>query len=163
PPAQGRAWLRRQPVGAHVAHPDAADPLPVRRRLARLAALLGLGLMAAAPAAAAEIKVLTAGAFKQVLLAELPGLEQRTRHKVVLDNATVGVLTKRIEGGEAFDVAVLNPAAIDALTAKGPLAGGTQKSLARVGVGVVVKAGDPKPDIATVEAFKRALLDAKSV
>ncbi|MBI3513639.1 MAG: substrate-binding domain-containing protein [Proteobacteria bacterium] len=135
----------------------------MRQRTARLAALLGLGLMVAMPVDAAEIKVLTAGAFKQVLLAELPGFEQRTGHKVVLDNATVGALTKRIETGEAFDVAVLNPAAIDALTAKGPLAGGTQRSLARVGVGMVVKAGAPKPDISTAEAFKRALLDATSV
>ncbi len=119
--------------------------------------------MATAPGGAAELKVLTAGAFKQVLVAELPGFEQRTGHKVTIDNATVGVLTRRIEGGEAFDVAVLNPAAIDALTAKGPLAAGTQRALARVGVGVVVKAGAPKPDISTVESFKRALLDAKSV
>jgi molybdate transport system substrate-binding protein len=135
----------------------------VRRGLARLAALLGLGLMAAAPAAAAELKVLTAGAFKEILLATVPDFERATGHKVVLDNATVGVLTQRIEGGEAFDVAVLGPAALDALAGKGKIVAGSKKPLARVGVGVVVKEGAPKPDIASVDAFKRALLAAKSV
>ncbi len=117
----------------------------------------------AARAGAAEIALLTAGAFKQVVLAVLPDFERATGHKVTVDNDTVGALVKRIESGAAFDVAVLNPAAIDALTAKGPLAAGTQRALARVGVGVVVKAGAPKPDIATVDAFKRALLAARSV
>ena len=135
----------------------------MRRRRAAVGTLVALGLMASASSRAAELKVLTAGAFKQVLVAELPGFEQRTGHKVALDNATVGVLTQRIEGGEAFDVAVLSPAAVDALIAKGKLAAGTRTALARVGVGVVVKAGAPKPAIATVDDFKRALLDAKSV
>jgi len=113
-------------------------------------------------ASAAEVKVLTAGAFKQVVLAVVPEFE-KSGHKVVVDNDTVGGLTKRIEGGEAFDVAVLTPAAIDELVRKGKIADGSKTPLARVGVGVMVKAGAPAPDISTVEAFKRALLNAKSV
>ena len=135
------------------------------RRLAGAAgAIVGLIMTAvAAPSNAVELKVLTAGAFKQVLVAELPDFEQRTGHRVTLDNATVGVLAQRIEGGEAFDVAVLSPAAVDGLIAKGRIVAGTRKPLAKVGVGVVVKAGAPKPDIATVDAFKHALLTAPSV
>ncbi|HXW24042.1 MAG TPA: substrate-binding domain-containing protein, partial [Xanthobacteraceae bacterium] len=114
------------------------------------------------PAAAADIKVLSAGAFKQVLLATLPAFEQASGHKVALDNDTVGALVKRIDGGEAFDVAILNPAAIDKLTKDGKLAPGAV-ALAKVGVGVVVKEGAPRPDISTVAAFKQALIDAKSV
>jgi molybdate transport system substrate-binding protein len=113
-------------------------------------------------AGAADIKVLTAGAFKQVVLALVPDFEKTTGHKVTLDNDTVGALVKRIEGGEAFDVAILSPAAIDSLTKAGKIAPGAP-ALARVGVGVVVKAGAPPPDIATVGAFKQALLAAKSV
>src|SRR5690349_14834590 len=64
---------------------------------------------------AAEIKVLTAGAFKQVVLAVLPEFE-KSGHKAVVDNDTVGALVKRIEGGEPFDVAVLTPATVDDLT-----------------------------------------------
>jgi molybdate transport system substrate-binding protein len=127
------------------------------------AGLLGAGLMIAAPSGAAELKVLTAGAFKEILLALVPGFESATGHKVVLDNATAGVLTKRIESGEAFDLAVLGPSAIDELIAKGKIAAGTRVMLARVGIGVVVKAGAPKPAIATVDEFKGALLAAKSV
>jgi molybdate transport system substrate-binding protein len=96
------------------------------------------------------------------VVAVVPEFE-KAGHKVVVENDTVGALTKRIEGGEAFDVAVLTPAAIDDLTKKGKLADGSKTVLARVGVGVMVKAGAPAPDISTVEAFKRALTNAKSV
>jgi molybdate transport system substrate-binding protein len=78
-------------------------------------------------------------------------------------NATVGALMKRIEGGEAFDLAILTPAAVDALAGKSKFAAGRRVVLARVGVGVAVKEGAPKPDISTVDAFKRALLSAKTV
>ncbi|HEY6670110.1 MAG TPA: substrate-binding domain-containing protein [Methyloceanibacter sp.] len=130
--------------------------------------LLGLAavLMAAgAPrdAGAAEIKVLTAGAFKQVVLALVPDFEKQTGHKVTVENETVGALTKRIEGGEGFDLAVLTPGAVDNLTGKGKFAAGSRATLARVGVGVVVKDGTPKPDISSVDAFKKSLLAAKSV
>src|SRR5437763_9111610 len=64
-------------------------------------------------AAAAEIKVLTAGAFKQVLLALLPDFEKQTGHHVRVDNDTVGALAKRIDAGENFDLAILTPAAIN--------------------------------------------------
>jgi molybdate transport system substrate-binding protein len=113
--------------------------------------------------AAAEVKVLTAGAFKQVLLALLPELEKQSGQKVALDNDTVGALVKRIEGGESFDLAVLTPGALDGLAAKGKIVPGSSTKLARVGVGVVVKEDTPKPDISSVAAFKQALLAAKSI
>ena len=123
-----------------------------------------LSAAAASPgAAAAEIKVLTAGAFKQVLLALLPDFEKQTGHQVRVDNDTVGALAKRIEAGENFDLAILTPAAINTLADKGRLAAGSRKDLARVGIGVVVKEGAAKPDISTDEAFKKALLAAQSI
>ena len=130
--------------------------------------LLGLAvvLMAAgAPrgADAAEIKVLTAGAFKQSLLALLPDFEKQSGHKVTVENDTVGALAKRIEGGEAFDVAVLTPGAVNDLTGKGKFVAGSRANLARVGVGVMVKEGAPTPDVGNVEAFKRALIAARTV
>jgi molybdate transport system substrate-binding protein len=127
---------------------------------------LAVVLMAAgAPrgATAAEIKVLTAGAFKQVVLALVPEFEKQTGHKVTVDNDTVGALTKRIEGGEAFDVAVLTPGAVNDLSSKGKFVAGSRTNLARVGIGVVVKDGTPRPDVSSVDAFKAALLAAKSV
>src|SRR5262249_17123482 len=119
--------------------------------------LLGLAMVlmaAGAPraAAAAEIKVLTAGAFKQVLLALLPDFERGTGHKVTVQNDTVGALTKRIEGGEVFDLALLTPTPADALPNHAKFVAGSRANLARVGVGVVVKDGTPKPDIGSVAA-----------
>ncbi len=129
--------------------------------LIRLAGVIMIASLAGS-AGAAEIKVLTAGAFKQVLQALLPEFES-SGHKVSLQNATVGALTKRIEAGEIFDLAVLTPRAIDELSAKGKFVAGARTNLARVGIGVVVKEGAAKPDIGTVPAFKQALLAAKSV
>jgi len=125
-----------------------------------IAAVLG---MSAQAAGAAEIKVLTTGAFKQVVVALVAEFEKATGHKVVVDNGTVGQLTKRVDGGETFDVLVLNPRGIEDYIKKGNIVAGSSARLAKVGVGIMVKAGAPRPDVGTVEAFKRALLAAKSV
>jgi molybdate transport system substrate-binding protein len=109
------------------------------------------------------VKVLTAGAFKQVVVALVPDFEKQTGSKVIVDNDTAGALQKRIESGEAFDVAVITPAIVDDLTGKGKIAAGTQANLAAVSIGVMVKDGAPKPDVSTVEAFKNALFAAKTV
>jgi molybdate transport system substrate-binding protein len=128
-----------------------------------LPSIIVLGAVMAQSAGAAEIKVLTTGAFKQVVVALIPEFEKATGHKVVLDNGTVGQLTKRVEGGESFDVLVLNPRGIEDFTRKGKIVAGSSAKVAKVGVGVMVQAGAPKPDISSVEAFKQALLKAKSV
>jgi molybdate transport system substrate-binding protein len=116
-----------------------------------------------ATAEAAEIKLMHAGAYTQVLLAMLPDFEQQTGHKVIRHRDTVGALTKQAEGGAAFDLIILSPGAVDGLVKKGRVVEGSRTNLARVGVGVVVKEGTPRPDIGSVEAFKHALLAAKSV
>jgi molybdate transport system substrate-binding protein len=128
-----------------------------------LTAVLGVAGHMPTPADAAELKVLTTGAFKQVVVALIPEFEKATGHKVVLDNGTVGQLTKRVDDGETFDVLVLSPKGIEDYIAKGKIAKGSNAMLAKVGVGVMVKEGAPKPDIGSVEAFKQALLKAKSV
>jgi molybdate transport system substrate-binding protein len=114
-------------------------------------------------AEAAEVKILTAGAMKAVVLELVPQFEKETGHKAVVDNDTAGGLAKRVEGGEAFDLAVITPGVIGDLAKKGKVAADSRANVARVGVGVVVKDGAPVPDIGSVDAFKRALLAAKSV
>ncbi|HWE17772.1 MAG TPA: molybdate ABC transporter substrate-binding protein [Hyphomicrobiaceae bacterium] len=135
--------------------------------MTKITAVYLVGLLAAAvlarPVAAADIKVLTAGAMRGVLVEMLPQFEKDTGHKVAFDNATAGTLAKRIEGGEAFDVAIITPKVIDALAGGGKIVPGSSVDVAKVGIGVAVKEGAPLPDIKTVEAFKRALLAAKSV
>jgi molybdate transport system substrate-binding protein len=112
---------------------------------------------------AAEIKVLTAGAMKSVVLALQAGFEAASGHRLVVDNDTAGGLVKRIEAGEAFDMAIITPAAIDGLIGKGKIVAGSRAAVAKVGVGIAVKEGAPKPDLSSVEAFKRALLAARTV
>jgi len=122
-----------------------------------------LSVAASASALAAEVRVLTAGAFKEVVLALVPDFEKQTGNKVVVANDTAGALKKRIEGGEAFDVAIITPAVVDELASAGKVVTGSRVNIASVGVGVVVKEGAAKPDVSTVEALKQALLSAKSV
>jgi molybdate transport system substrate-binding protein len=112
---------------------------------------------------ATELKLLTAGAFKSTVLALLPDYEKTSGNKVSVDNDTSGALLKRIEAGESFDVVVMTPEAVDKLTGEGKVMAGSRTNLARVGVGVMVKTGASKPDISSVDAFKKALLEAKSI
>lgn len=92
-----------------------------------------------------------------------PRYEQAIGAKVVAAFAPTAVLTERIRAGEAADVAFLTADAIEALTREGTLARVSRTDLARSVVGVAVRAGTPKPDIGSAEAFRRALLEARSV
>lgn len=113
---------------------------------------------------AADIKVISGGAFKQVLNALAELYEKASGTRLELTYRTIGQHLKLIESGEEpFDVAVLTPDAIDGLIKDGKVVAGSRADLARTGVGVVVKAGTPLPDIGSVDAFKRTLMAAKSV
>jgi molybdate transport system substrate-binding protein len=128
------------------------------RRL--LAALLAGVAMAAG---AAEVKVLVAGALKPLVVALAPDFERATGHRVVVETATAGALAQRAAAGEAVDVLVVTQAGIDTLLPSGRLAAGSAVPLARVGIGVAVKAGTTVPDIHDVAALRRALLEARAV
>jgi len=136
--------------------------LGVTAALAVMAALLAMLLVAQA-ACAAEVRVLTTGAFKPIVTALVPDFERQSGDTVIVFNDTAGALARRVEGGEAFDLLVLTPQALADLTRTGRVAAGTTVPLARVGIGVAVKEGAPRPDIGTVDAFRRALLDAPSI
>jgi molybdate transport system substrate-binding protein len=122
-----------------------------------------LAVVGTQSAEAAEIKVLTAGAFKQVLLALVPAYEKQTGNKVTVENDTVGAVVKRVKSGDTFDVVIVSPAAVEDLAKDGKVVAGSRSDLAKVGVGIVVKEGAARPDISSVDAFKRALIAAKSV
>jgi molybdate transport system substrate-binding protein len=111
-----------------------------------------------------NIKVISGGAFKQVLNALAEQYESASGNTLDLTYRTVGQHLQLIKSGEeSFDVAVLTPDAIDGLIKDGKVVAGSRADLAKTGVGVAVKAGAPLPDIGSVEAFKRTLLAAKSV
>lgn len=127
------------------------------------ALLLPTLALTATLAQADTIKVLTTGAFKQVVVALVPAFEARTGHKVEVQNDTAGALSRRIQGGESFDVLVLTPAGLKTLAAEGKVTAESVAPLARVAIGVAVKAGAPQPPMASVEDFKQAVLAARKV
>jgi molybdate transport system substrate-binding protein len=121
------------------------------------------GLLLAAPASAAELTVLTAGAFKSVAAALIPAFEAISGEKVILRNDTVGSLLRRIDGGEAFDVVLMSPSGLEELAKSGKIDARSSVRLAKVGIGVGVAANAPALDIGSVAAFKNAMLRARAV
>lgn len=121
--------------------------------------------LCAASAQAQSLKVLTTGAYKQMVLAMMPVFEAQTGQKVVMDNETAGVLVKRVKAGEAFDVLILTPQALESFAhSEVPLVDAkTITPIAKVGIGVAVKAGQVKPPLKTVDDFLKALKEAKKV
>ena len=114
-------------------------------------------------ARAADLKVLCSSGFKAVMEELAPQFERATHHKVIVRYGLAATLKQEIEAGEAFDLAVLTPAAIDDLIGQRKVAADSRTVLARAGLGIAIRAGAPKPDIRTVDAFKRSLLAAKSI
>jgi molybdate transport system substrate-binding protein len=126
-----------------------------------IAALLPLSQATAAQAA--EIKVLSANGMKEVMHDLGPKFERATGHSLVVAFATLGVIVQRVQGGEAADVVVIPRQGVERLVQDGKASAGSVTVLARAGIGVVVRKGASRPDIATPEALKQALLAAKSV
>jgi molybdate transport system substrate-binding protein len=121
-------------------------------------------MLAVMAGSAVNIKVISGGAFKQVLNALAEQYQKASGNTLDLTYRTVGQHLQLIKGGEEqFDVAVLTPEAIDGLIKDGKVVAGSRADLAKTGIGVVVRAGAPLPDIGSVDAFKRTLLAAKSV
>src|SRR5262245_60402562 len=143
----------------------ARGSVAVLSALSQVAATIGFAIALAAPtpSSAAEIKILTTRAMNHVLT-ELAGAFQRTgEHKITLILAPPNEIKKRIVDGEIVDAAMSGSGIIDDLVQQGKIARDSALILARVGYGVAVRAGSSKPDIASVEAFKRALLAARSI
>lgn len=111
----------------------------------------------------AEIKVLSAGAFKPVLVATQSTFESQTGHRMIIVNDTAGGLQRRVLAGETFDLVVSSPASLKAMRQAGKVADQDPVPLAKVSIGVAVAPGAPVPPIGTVDQFKQALRQAKKV
>ena len=118
-------------------------------------------LMACGPAWA-EVSVLTTGAFKPVALAVAESFGAAGQ-PVRVANDTAGGVLRQVRAGAVFDVVVLTPPALKSLADEGKIVPGSQIDLARVGIGVAVRAGARKPDIGTAAAFRATLLAAPRV
>ena len=131
----------------------------------QFAVALAVALLAGnSPADAGEIKVLSTVAVKAVMEDLIPQFERESGHKVVIQFGTTAVLKRQIDAGENFDVAIFTPPGlIEEMVGQGKIAADTRADFARTSVGVAVRAGTPKPDISSAEAFKRSLVAAKSI
>jgi molybdate transport system substrate-binding protein len=112
---------------------------------------------------AVEIKILSTHAAFEVLRELGPRFERATGHRLSIAYDPTNVIRRRIDEGAAFDVAIVTRPVIDELAAQGKIVSDSCIDIGRSGLGVAVRAGAPKPDITTVEAFKHALLAAQSV
>lgn len=130
----------------------------------RTACLLALAAWTVGGAArAADVTVLCSAGLKSVVEQLAPEFEARTGDHLVVTYDTSVLLKAQVEAGRPFDVVVLTPPLIGALIQQGKVADGSAVPLARTGIGLAVKAGAPRPDIASVDALRRTLTGAGSV
>lgn len=134
--------------------------MPTLRTIMSAALVVGLSSSAAR---AEEIRVLSSVGIKTVVDALAPQFEKTTRHEVTTVFDLASVLKTKIEGGEPFDVAILTPPLLDDLIAKKIVTGTSRAQVARVGLGLMIRAGAPKPDVSSVSAFTRTLTTARSI
>jgi molybdate transport system substrate-binding protein len=140
-----------------------------RRSFATTAALaLSIALLTSAAVRAAEITVVTSGAFTAAYLELAPQYEYATHNKLVSETGpsmgtTHNAIPMRLERNEAIDVVIMAAPALDILVKQGKIKANSRVDLVQSAIGMAVKAGAPKPDISTLDALKRTLLAAKSI
>lgn len=124
-------------------------------------------LLFSAHAALADVNVATSGAFAEALHQLKHDAEQAIHDRVMVVATSVGVgeesIPRRVERGEAIDVVIAADTVLQQLIDSGIVLADSRVDLVRSAIGVAVRAGAPKPDIGTVAALRKALLDAKSI
>ena len=133
------------------------------RSFGRLAAIAVFLFAQAGLVSAAEIKVFATVGVKSVLEEIIPKFETATGNKVAITWSTAALLMKRVQAGEQADALILIKGNIETLQKEGKIVPGTDVIFTKSIFAVGIKAGAPKPDISTPEAFKKALLASKAV
>jgi molybdate transport system substrate-binding protein len=111
----------------------------------------------------AKLKVMCARSMHKAVGALGDDFARAGGHELVFDFGTVGALQGKLDAGETADLLILSRAMVDKLEAAGRLLPGSKADVARTFIAVCVRQGAPLPDLATPEAFKRALEGARSV
>lgn len=93
----------------------------------------------------------------------IPEFQKASDHSVIVQYANLGTITERIRKGDEADLIIVSPQQWEGLQKDGKINSAPRVVIAKVGLGVFVKKGTAKPDIGSVEAFKRALLNARSI
>ena len=130
---------------------------------ARGAAFVLVGALMVTGARAADITVIGSTAMTEFIEAVAPIFEQASGHKVKASFLSGSLLPVKVKEGAPADLIVTTPESIEDLVKAGKVVAGSRVDFVRSGAGVAVRAGAPKPDVSTPEAFKNALLAAKSV
>jgi hypothetical protein len=138
------------------------------RTISTTALALTCALLTVAPVRAAEIRVVTSGAFTAAYLELVPQYERATHNELLTGfgpsmGTSYNAIPMRLKRGEAIDLVILAAPALDDLIRQGKVRADSRVDLVRSSIGMAVKAGAPKPDISTIEALKRTLLAAKSI
>jgi molybdate transport system substrate-binding protein len=114
-----------------------------------------------------EIRVMTSGAFTAAYLELIPRLELLTKKKLVTAATSIGTgetsIPNRLKRGEPVDVVIVADGVLVGFIKDGLIMAESHTPVARSGIGMAVRAGAPKPDLSTVDALKRTLLQAKSI
>jgi len=114
-----------------------------------------------------ELRVMTSGAFTAAYLELIPRLELLTKKKIVTAATSIGTgetsIPNRLRRGEPVDVVIVADGVLVGFIKEGLIMAESYTPLARSAIGMAVRAGSPKPDIGTVDALKRTLLQAKSI
>ena len=135
-------------------------------RVRHLSLLVALGAGTTARAGAqdcGEIRVWTARALATVLAEVGSHFERATGCRLNVTSDLPAAFVRRANAGERFDLLISASSTVDAWIREGRVIAGTRTDISQSGIGVAVRAGAPKPDISSVDAFKRALLEAKSI
>ncbi len=125
--------------------------------------LLTSALSTSAAQSRGEIRVWTARAIATVLAEIGPEFERATGYRLTVTSDLPPAFLRRARAGEPFDVLISGAATVDEWIRDGRIAAATRTTIARSGIGVEVREGAPKPDISSLEALKRTLLEAKSI
>lgn len=128
-----------------------------------LATTLAMLLSGSAPSQSAEIRVFTSGAPAAVEKAIAAEFTKATGNQVTITVGNLSAIQDRLSAGESPDIVIFPTSAIDGLEKGGKIVPGSRVNLARVGIGVAVREGAPLPDISSVDAVRKLLLDARSI
>ncbi len=125
--------------------------------------LLAFSLLWPDGGSSAEIKVLSADVFSRVLDSQFHDFEQTSGHTISFNYETAGKVRDRVEAGEHGDVAIVTKPMMDGLENEGKIVRGTSMNMARSAVALVLRSGAAKPDVSSIDAFRRSLLAASSI
>jgi molybdate transport system substrate-binding protein len=135
----------------------------IRLMRVKRATLFFLLIAVSAPAGAAEVKAFFPGAMRPAVEELLPQFEQASGHKVTVIYGPVGGILDRLKKGETADLVVVSDERLADLITQGKVMTERHATVALMGIGVFMRKGAVKPDISSADAFKRALLSAKSI